>query len=94
MVAREVPGCRGAAWLDGVAMTLRALVSDLVTWWKRRQALRQAPSPAELERRRAHLAQLTKHHRERATHLRALQNAVTRRLAAELGVRNPTRRTL
>jgi len=73
-------------------MTLRALVSDLVTWWTRRQALRKAPSPAELERRRAQLARLTKHHRERTTHLRALQNAVTQRLAAELGVRNPLAR--
>lgn len=75
-------------------MTLRATVADILVWFRRTIALRQAPSPAELERRRAHLAQLTKHHRERATHLRALQNAVTRRLAAELGVRNPTRRTL
>lgn len=72
-------------------MTLRALVSDLLTWWKRRQALRQAPSPAEIEIRRAHLARLTKSHRERAHYRRALQDAVTRRLAAELGVRNPRR---
>jgi len=74
-------------------VNLRATVADIVIWFRRKVALRQAPSPAEIEIRRAHLARLTKSHRERAHYRRALQDAVTRRLAAELGVRNPSRRT-
>lgn len=73
-------------------MTLRALVSDLVTWWRRRQALRAAPSPAEIERLKARVAQKAKQHRERAQYRRALQDAVNRRLAAELGRQAPTLR--
>jgi len=71
----------------------RLSIIAIVTWWRRRALLRQAPSLVEIERRKAHLARLAKHHRERATYAKALRDAVTRRLAAELGVRNPSRRT-
>jgi hypothetical protein len=71
----------------------RLSIIAIVTWWRRRTALRQAPSLTEIETRRAHLARLAKHHRERAPYLRALRAAVHKRLAAELGVRNPYRRT-
>lgn len=71
----------------------RLSILAIVAWWKRRQALRQAPSPAEIARLKARVALKAKHHRERASHIKALRDAVNRRLAAELGVRNPTRRT-
>jgi hypothetical protein len=66
-------------------MTLREIVPSILRWWRRRGLLRQAPSPAEIERMKARLAERAKHHRERAHYRRALQNAVTARLAAEQG---------
>ncbi len=66
-------------------MILRDLVPTLTRWWRRRVLLRQAPTPAEIERLKARLAERAKHHRERAHYRRALQNAVTARLAAEQG---------
>lgn len=73
-------------------MTLRALVSDLVTWWRRRGLLRQAPSPSDIARLRNKVEREAKNHRERAHLRRALRNAVVARMAAELGVRNPLAR--
>lgn len=87
MVVLAVPARRQRVVLP---MTRLSILS-ILNWWRRRGLLRQAPSPAEIEIRRAHLARLTKSHRERAHYRRALQDAVTRRLAAELGVRNPRR---
>lgn len=66
-------------------MTLREIVPSILRWWRRRGLLRQAPSPAEITRLRERVALKAKHHRERAHYRRALQNAVTARLAAEQG---------
>lgn len=70
----------------------RLSILAVVAWWRRRCALRKAPSPAEIAIRRDSLARLAKHHRERATYRKALQNAVTHRLAAELGRQAPVLR--
>lgn len=74
-------------------MTLRDLIPSVLRWWRRRALLKQAPSPAEIERLKARIALKAKHHRERAHYRRALQNAVTARLAAEQGRTITPRRT-
>lgn len=66
-------------------MTLRALVIELLASWARRRALRAAPSPAEIERLKAKVAQRKYHHREVAPLIDDLKSAVTQRLAAEMG---------
>lgn len=67
----------------------RLSILAVIAWWRRRCALRKAPSPAEIERLKARVAERAKNHRERAHYRRALRHAVTARLAAELGRQAP-----
>ena len=70
----------------------RLSILMVISWWRRRCALRKAPSLTEIETRRAHLARLAKHHRERTAYAKALRDAVNRRMAAELGRQAPALR--
>lgn len=67
-------------------MTLREIVPSVARWWRRRIALRHAPSPADIARLKNKVEAAAKNHRERAHFRRALRHAVTARLAAEQGV--------
>lgn len=72
-------------------MSLRRTIHRIIAWWLARRLERSAPELAEI--RREIEARRRKHQPVRRL-LRIQRELVHAGLAAELGVRNPTRRTL
>ena len=70
-------------------MTLRRTVSRIIAWWVSRRVDRTLPELAEIKREIENRRRL---HRPVRRLMRAQRDLAHARLAAELGVRNPTAR--